>query len=490
MTTVKPLPNSKPKKPLYYDEVVQIYDVVKVKARTDHNPTDALEELKKQLTKKKAVKARLLAREEAIQFKKKGVGKSPKIKRIPYSAVKSFYQFTTSPAFVVLGVQGNDIPKQYVILAAPSVEKANRLTEILQVGQLAPNNNLKNQIPPLELRNYVRDESPWSPISSSHSHSSRRYTPSQSSHRHKSSRKNSSSTTSHSSRVKRSRSSSKRRSYSFPSYSEKQRAASADSPNIRKSGGYIKTGSSSPSPQRYNKKTISVSTSTLIQIPISRNSSSPDPVPKQDKSMSMGYNEDRSFFIYYNPPSRMRKTKKSKSRGSDTPVFYFTPDDSSSSEDEKERKISRARSEARPGIYLMANKKPKVKRVKKLKKRSASEDTRLSSKIYYFSLNDSSSSSSSSSSSDSEEETYVLQRSRKSVQSSPRRSRRSSNRSWRSPPRGRYSSSSSSSSSSSIRRRSSSSSSSSRSRSYKKKRRGKITNVPIVYCFPTRPKSK
>ncbi|VDN99629.1 unnamed protein product [Rodentolepis nana] len=509
MTTIKPLPNSKAKNPLYYDEVVQMYDVVKVKAKANHNPVDALEELKNQLKKKKAIKATLLAGEEAIEFKKKGVGKSPQLKRLPYSAVKSFYQYTTSPAFVVMGVQANDIPKQYVILAAPTVEKANKLTEILQAGQLAPKHNLKNQVPPVASSDIIREEVTRSPSSpparnSTYSPSPRRqtasrHTPSQSTHRQKSpsshrrsARKTSSSTSSHSSMVRRpqrsssSSSRSKTRSYSYPSYSERRRVASVYSSNARRSEGYVNNGSPSPPPQRYSKRAISVSTSTLIQIPISRNSSSPKPIPQKNRSTAMGYIDDKSFFIHYNPPRKMKKEKKSKSRQSVRSSNYYTSIDSSSSDSEMERKFFKDHSQPQPGIYLMADKKPKVKRVKNFK-RSRSENTRLSSKIYYFSLNNTSSSSSTSSS-DSEDETYIVRRNHKPNKSSSRRSKQSLITSWRSPPRSRYSSSSSSSPSRSpspFRRRLSSSSSSSRSRSYRNKKKGKITNVPIVYCFPS-----
>ena len=92
MTTLKPIAGTS-KKPLYYDEVVQIYEIVKLKPKTNHNPTDALEELKKQLANKKSIKAKLMAREDAIEFKKKGVGKSLSLKLVPYEAVKTFYQF-------------------------------------------------------------------------------------------------------------------------------------------------------------------------------------------------------------------------------------------------------------------------------------------------------------------------------------------------------------------------------------------------------------
>ncbi|KAM7540819.1 hypothetical protein Aperf_G00000032117 [Anoplocephala perfoliata] len=148
MTTVQPLPKSKPKKPIYYDEEIKLYDIVKVKKGADHNPADALEELEKQVKFKKATTNKITANHEALQFKKKiDLGTSSKVKNLPYPDIKAFYQFSKSPAFMVLGVQANDIPKQYIFLAAPDVNKADKFAEILQQAHWAPDNNLKNEIP-------------------------------------------------------------------------------------------------------------------------------------------------------------------------------------------------------------------------------------------------------------------------------------------------------------------------------------------------------
>lgn len=159
MTTSKPLQNSKPKRPIYYDEAITVYNIVKVKARADHNAADALEELKQQLQIKKPKKNGIKAEEEALKFKKKLALGPSKLDHLPYSAIKAFYQFSISPASIVLGVGGKGIPKHYMFLATPSEAKANKLAEVLQEAQWVPDNNLKNEKPEVIIKGNSLDNS-------------------------------------------------------------------------------------------------------------------------------------------------------------------------------------------------------------------------------------------------------------------------------------------------------------------------------------------
>ncbi|KAL5966272.1 hypothetical protein TSMEX_006009 [Taenia solium] len=149
MTTLKPLPAGKGNKQIYYDEVLQVYGAEKIKPKGELTPHEALEALNKHLGDKKAAKTKVVAKVNALNFKKKGRSSNFNLKEVPYDAVKGFYQFADKPNFVVIGVEGKAIPKQYIVLAAPNADNLNRLFDVLQTSQLTPGHELNKPIPPV-----------------------------------------------------------------------------------------------------------------------------------------------------------------------------------------------------------------------------------------------------------------------------------------------------------------------------------------------------
>ncbi|KAM7539622.1 hypothetical protein Aperf_G00000032123 [Anoplocephala perfoliata] len=349
MTSLKPLPNSKAKKPLYYDEKITIYPISKVKQGANHNAEDALEELKKQLQNKKPTKNSVTAEEEALQFKKKiALSPSLKSKTLPYSDIKAFYQFSNSPAFTVLGVQGKGIPKEYIVFANPNVDKANKLTEILQVAQWTQGNNLKNKpsaVSSAELA-VVGDVSEKSNTSLRTPPTVSRSPARKSSFQSPSPQRNST----HMSRTPAGTSAipdrypiSAGRPVGQPSQSILSRTRSMSTITERTSTSPVRQ------PNSAGKSLDQPRSSTLSQIPVR-------------------YNNEATTYFAYNP----KKNRGQKSWGSTNSVIYYAP--------KKQGRLSKA--EPVGDTYILTERKPR--KPNKTKTRRATSESQLAPKIYYL----------------------------------------------------------------------------------------------------------
>ncbi|KAL5111894.1 hypothetical protein TcWFU_004091 [Taenia crassiceps] len=404
MTTLKPLPGGKSKEQVYFDEILEVYGAEKIKPKGELTPYEALEALKKHLNDKKAAKAKVVAKVNALDFKKKGVHSTFKLKEVPYEAVKGFYQFSVKPNFVVIGVASKEIPKQYIILAAPKAEKLDRLFDVLQTSQLTPGHKLNKPVPPVNdsLIAVVGAESE-SPTLRSRSENRRSATstplpalqqqtlePSTESSRSISYRTETTRSPSPQRQPSRTRTESRT---SAISYTSKHSVASSLSSHHQRVPRSLSSSSSSlrsrptPTPKGgySSQRSASSRRSSSSTIPAACIQSSiatpPSILVSQDKPVE--YNETKSQFIVYRPS----KYKVSMNRPFEfgglvnrKPNYYSSESSSDESDDANDRSTMKTskHSERSP---QKDDQKPKQK--SDLKKSQYKEE-RLSSKIYYF----------------------------------------------------------------------------------------------------------
>ncbi|VDD84093.1 unnamed protein product [Mesocestoides corti] len=450
MTTIKPLEGSKPNQPVYIKEVVQIYGPVPIKPKGTFNAADAQHALKKLVDAKKSVKSKMIAEADSIQLKKKGAfGKSSKLKALPYSSVKSFYQFTDSPGCMVVGIEGKDIPKQYVVFGMPSVDKVSRLAEVLQTGLWAPKNNLKNKVPALQVpeeedkKEPVKDTSSSSSSSSSSSRSrSSSPQPQRSAHSPvrtmtedtseplTSSEENIAAaavaTTTHSTRdspippTPILRTPVRRSSTSSSSSSSSSRSSSSHAPKqpVAFAPSVSRSMSSTPNAP-------SISRTPTIQTPVSRSSRSPSPKPApkpvpppaqtkpapppakapSTEPPKQTPQKDTTHYVQYQPQNEVQPQANSSSKkpACSQPVFSNSESDSESEEIHRIRSNKRRTLVPSGGVFLIADRKSHRLRNNSIPLDSSPAEMHRSSSIYLFQAHGSSSSSSDSDSSSDDE---------------------------------------------------------------------------------------
>lgn len=446
MTTLKPLSEEKGKEKIYYDEILQVYGAEKIKPRGVHTPNEALEALKKHLNDKKVAKAKVVAKVNALSFKKKGVNNNFKLKEVPYEAVKSFYQFSDKPEFVVIGVVSKEIPKQYIVLAAPKANKLDRLFDVLQTSQLTPEHKLDKPVPPViaSLITVVGAESESS-TSQSSSESRRSMSPPvlrnqpleppTETSRPISYQTDTPRSPSPQQQPSRTRTESKTSEISYASKLSMPPSISSHHQSVARPLSSFSSSSRSkttPTLKREcsNQRTISLSRSSSCTIPAPQVSSSratPSSIVVSHER-SVEYNETKNQFVVYKP-AKYRSTKgKSYEYGEsvDRKLNYYNS--SSSSDEEEDIKDRSAMKISEQSEHSSRNGKQKPRR------RSDSENPqnneRLSSRIYYFCADRGEFSSSDSDSDSMTEDSYMVRRvssrSQPKIAPSKRRNRSSS----------------------------------------------------------------
>ncbi|EUB59128.1 hypothetical protein ECG_01877 [Echinococcus granulosus] len=466
MTTLKPIPGKKGKEQIYYDEILNVYGSEGINFNDGHTPYEALEALKKHTDDKKARKAKVVAKDDALMFKKKGAYSALKLKEVPYDAVKSFYQFSEKPNFVVIGIRGKGIPKQYIVLSAPKADKLSKLFDVLQISQWAPEHKINMPVPPVNTASIV--------VTGGASESSALQTPSASPAPPPF--ENSRSATSHSSPALR------RQPFDPPTETSRpisSRSTITPSPSPQRqplrTGTISRTSATShiseqfvaPRSSCHQCVTRSMSHSSSLSrtkptptstreytnqrsVSLSRTSSSTTLTPQVPQSITtptsilvsreqpVEYSETKDQFVVYKPRQGMTTRRKSlELSGLEKRNVNYSSSSSSSDEGEdiKARSVlkksERSNGGALPYSARRDKQKPKNKSVPEMSRKDVGK---LSSKIYYFHVDRENFSSSDSDSDSMAEDAYII----RSASEKPR--------SHRAPPKRRNRSSSSSSS--------------------------------------------
>ncbi|CDS40005.1 expressed conserved protein [Echinococcus multilocularis] len=465
MTTLTPIPGKKGKEQIYYDEILNVYGSEAINFKDGHTPYGALEALKKHMDDKKVRKAKVVAKDDALMFKKKGAYSALKLKEVPYDAVKSFYQFSEKPNFVVIGVRGKGIPKQYIVLSAPKADKLSKLFDVLQISQWAPEHKINMRVPPVNTASIV--------VTGGASESSALRTPSASPDPPPF--ENSRSATSHSSPVLRHQPFDPPTETSRPTSS---RSAVTPSPRPQRqpsrTGTISRTSATSHISEQFVAprsscrqcvtQTMSHSSSSSRTKPtptstqeytnqrsvlLNRTSSSTTLTPQVPQSITtptsilvsreqpVEYSETKDQFLAYKPRQGMTTRRKSLefSRLEKRNVYSSFSSSSDEGEDIKARSALKKSERSNGGALLYSargdKQKPKNKSIPEMSRKDVEK---LSSKIYYFRVDRENFSSSDSDSDSMAEDAYIIRR----VSGKPR--------SHRAPPKRRNRSSSSSSS--------------------------------------------